>query len=94
MLDQYVLPRFVQYSISGAKAHNPKITQRVLIGRILTMAEGRWVCGSEFYANYMPTYSQRIGELVRGGAPIARAGCTNPEHRHEGNLAQYRLEKI
>lgn len=66
--------------------------QKVRIEAILRYSEGVWVCSSAFYGNYLPTFSQRIGEMIRAGAPILSAGCTNPTHKHDGNLAQYQWE--
>lgn len=59
---------------------------------ILAVANGWWVCGSAFYAIYLPTYSQRIGELVKQGYAIERGRCTDPTHKHKSSMAAYRTE--
>lgn len=50
-----------------------------------------WVCGTVFLSTYMPTYSQRIGELLVDGYPIERATCRDPAHEHSGGIAAYRM---
>lgn len=47
------------------------------------------VCGRTFLLNYMPTYSQRIGELRREGYIIESETCTL--HDHQGTIARYYL---
>lgn len=54
------------------------------------MVRTGWICGSHFLRNYMPTYSQRIGEMVAIGLPIERGICSNPGHKHKAPVAQYR----
>ena len=50
------------------------------------------VCGITFLQNYMPTYSQRIGELVRvRGHTINPIPCPNPTHTHNRNIGSYQL---
>ena len=52
----------------------------------------RWVCGSEFLAEFMPTYSQRIGDLRADGVPIQRGRCRGClGRRHRSPLGRYRL---
>jgi hypothetical protein len=65
-------------------------TQSRAIRHVLRQRRGQWVCGTAFYASYIPTYSQRIGELVKDGDPIERGDCDNPNHAHSGAIAQYR----
>lgn len=89
LVDRY-LPRAIVSALVRAQLIGTK--QKVRIEAILRYSEGAWVCGSAFYENYLPTFSQRIGEMIRADAPIATGRCTNPEHEHEGNLAQYRWE--
>ena len=53
-----------------------------------------WVCGSEFLRSWIPTYSQRIGELVAQGVPIERGRCSGCQGvRHRSPLGRYRLER-
>lgn len=65
-------------------------TQSRAIRHTLRKYTNEWICGTAFYAAYLPTYSQRIGELVKKGDPIERADCNNPNHSHTGTIAQYR----
>ena len=62
--------------------------------RILAMlrAYPEGVCGIRFLENYMPTYSQRIGELVRvKGYTINPIPCPHDWHKHNSNIASYQL---
>lgn len=59
--------------------------------RILAMLREGPVCGSQFLAAYMPTYSQRIGELTKRGYGIERVECKRDYHRHQSNIATYLL---
>mgnify|MGYP003395557006 CR=1 FL=1 len=58
--------------------------------RILSdLAAGGWVCGSEWYAQMMPTFAQRISELNRDEpGRIESRVCR--EHRHRSTIHQYR----
>ena len=50
------------------------------------------VCGSIFLADFMPTYSQRIGELRRDkGYTIIPVPCPYAFHKHNGNIGTYQL---
>lgn len=49
------------------------------------------VCATSFLAAYMPTYSQRIGELKVKGWVIVTERCT--QHDHDSKQIQYRLVK-
>ena len=49
-----------------------------------------WICGSGFLMGYLPTYSQRIGELIKDGVPIERQPCADPMHRHRSAVGSYR----
>lgn len=51
---------------------------------------GVGVCGTAFLRMYIPTYSQRIGELRRAGHQISRETCRI--HAHEGAIGYYTLE--
>jgi len=57
----------------------------------LTQVEGRWLCGTTFLRAYLPTYSQRIGELKNDGFNIESRACDNPTHEHRSSVAMYRL---
>lgn len=46
-------------------------------------------CGGYFYANFLPTFAQRISELNRSGWVIASRVCT--EHEHRGTIHTYSL---
>jgi hypothetical protein len=62
--------------------------------RILAMlrAEPEGVCGVTFLQTYMPTYSQRIGELRRDkGYTIIPIECPYSWHTHNGNIGTYQL---
>ena len=68
----------------------PPFTTTEQIRAVLIGAAGAWVCGSAFYANFLPTFSQRISELIAAGAPIERSRCDRPNHHHRGQIGQYR----
>lgn len=61
---------------------------------VIELADGAWVCGSYFYANYLPTFSQRISEFrTKEGLPISEGRpCTHPDHNHDSTIAEYRWE--
>jgi hypothetical protein len=61
--------------------------------RIIKMLQTAPVCGSTFLEAYMPTYSQRIGELRKKGYRIYRVKCPYDEHRHQSGIATYELSK-
>jgi hypothetical protein len=62
--------------------------------RILEMLRDGPVCGTAFLEAYMPTYSQRIGELTRDkGYRIYRVECPHDYHRHQSGIATYALSK-
>ena len=68
-----------------------KRTQHERILHLMTVYQGKWICGTALLFCHMPTYSQRIGEMVEAGAPIERQVCDNPEHRHESGVGSYRF---
>ena len=50
------------------------------------------VCGVTFLGYYMPTYSQRIGELRRDkGYTITAIECPYGHHTHNSNIGSYQL---
>ncbi len=62
--------------------------------RILTLLRDHpeGVCGITFLQTYMPTYSQRIGELRRNkGYTIIPVPCPYDWHQHNSNIATYQL---
>ena len=65
-------------------------TQHERIRRVLEGHQAGWVCGQYFLTMFIPTYSQRIGEMVRAGAPIERSRCADPNHEHESEIGAYR----
>lgn len=51
-----------------------------------------WVCGSHWYANFTPTFSQRISrDLKPRGYVIESRRCQRIEHSHRGTIHEYRL---
>lgn len=48
-------------------------------------------CGGYFYANYLPTFAQRISEMNAAGWVIASRLCT--DHEHRGTIHTYELVK-
>ena len=64
-------------------------TQTERIRRILS--GGFPICGIRFLNEYMPTYSQRIGELKRKGYDIERVSCPYPYHTHPRGIATYQM---
>jgi len=59
--------------------------------RILGMLRNGPVCGTTFLGAWLPTYSQRIGELRKKGYGIERIKCPNEFHRHKSQIATYVL---
>jgi hypothetical protein len=84
----------VYRSNEAVAAHNElisaKATDQIRILSLLAGANGRWICASAFYAIYLPTFSQRIGELVKEGYAITRGRCDNPAHKHRSSMGAYR----
>lgn len=68
----------------------PRSKDKTRITAVLTIREGLWVCGSAFLEGHIPTYSQRISEMVRDGADIERGTCTNSRHTHRSKMGAYR----
>jgi hypothetical protein len=69
------------------------MTQADEIEQMLSGAGAYGVCATVFLANYMPTYSQRIGELKRRrGLTITTKRCDHPGHNHNHNQLVYVLE--
>lgn len=60
---------------------------------IKMLQQGGTVCGSEFLSVYLPTYSQRIGELKKKGYRIYRVECPHDWHNHTSNIATYELAR-
>ena len=56
-----------------------------------TLQENTWVCGTSFQKMYIPTYSQRVADLIKKGHRIDRVSCDLDHHRHKGNVFMYRL---
>lgn len=68
-------------------------THSARIERMLRTAGPRGVCATQFLSVYMPTYSQRIGELKRSkGLNITTHPCDNEFHGHESRQIVYVLE--
>lgn len=62
--------------------------------RIIEMLKDGPTCGTDFLEAYLPTYSQRIGELIRRkGYRIYRVECTHEHHRHQSGIATYELSE-
>lgn len=61
--------------------------------RILSdLAGGDWYCGSAWYANWLPTFSQRVSEMnAEHPGLIESRVCRNPEHQHKSSIHEYRL---
>jgi len=83
--------RFIPNIIVSSVLRRATGTQHEKILTVLEYSTGAWVCGTAFMSNYLPTYSQRIGEMVKAGADIERGFCTDPSHKHKGSIGQYRL---
>lgn len=63
--------------------------------RILNMLNSRYpggVCATEFLEAFMPTYSQRIGDLKKEGWPVYTRRCGQMFHRHESRQIEYYLD--
>ena len=67
-----------------------ELSMRERVSWVIETANGSWVCGSYFYGSFMPTFSQRISELVAEGRPIERGRCHDPNHNHNSSLGAYR----
>lgn len=74
--------------IDNMNSHLPQV-DRIL--KLLWVKGFPWVCGTTFLSIYIPTYSQRIGELIVDGYGIERATCTDEHHKHSGGIAAYRM---
>lgn len=70
-------------------SHGP-YTQHERILQLLRQAGATGVCGRTFLQAYLPTYSQRIGELKRQGYEITSERCTAHPHGRS-HLARYTL---
>jgi hypothetical protein len=65
-----------------------KTWERIL--RDLRERQPDFVCGAEWYANYTPTFSQRISlDIKPRGYVIESRTCKR--HEHKGNVHEYRL---
>lgn len=54
------------------------------------LRENEWVCGSYWYANYTPTFAQRIStDLKPRGYVIESRPCKR--HEHIGAIHEYKL---
>jgi len=82
--------RFIPQLIVSSVLRRATGTQHEKILAVLEYSRGAWVCGTAFMANYIPTYSQRIGEIIKQGGKIERGLCSNPGHKHKGTIGQYR----
>ena len=63
----------------------------------ITDSDGNiWVDGVWFLSQYMPTYSQRIGELIEDGHAILRCQRSDirPLEKNEANVGCYRMEQV
>jgi hypothetical protein len=69
------------------------MSHRAMIEAMLHNAGHRGVCATWFLKNYMPTYSQRIGELKRKGLKITTKVCDREGHSHNSRQLIYVLEK-
>jgi len=67
-------------------------TQKERVTYVLFFADGAWVCGEAFLGGYIPTYSQRVGDLIKEGFPIARSTCSNKLHHHDSSIGSYRWD--
>lgn len=92
--ESYMPNRIVQSVLKHQEARRirteePAPSQIEKIEAALTYSKGSWVCGQSFLQAYIPTYSQRIGEMIVAGAPILRERCSHPGHNHRSSLGQY-----
>lgn len=89
--DEYpMLPSF-RFDTLHEVAQGRGYSQYDTVRFILEQAEGFWVCGSLFYAHYMPSARNRISEL-REQHTIVSEPCDSPvcHHRRLRNVARYR----
>ena len=70
--------------------HTTDWTQHEQIRAALHQQPGAWVCGTAFLQAHIPTYSQRIGEMIANGDPIVRDRCTDPAHSHRSQMGAYK----
>ncbi len=62
--------------------------------RILSdLADGSWKCGSEWYADMMPTFAQRISEL-NAIEPERIESRVCSQHKHRSTIHEYRDRTI
>ena len=93
-LEAYAAKRDVLDYLDLCEREMPSYTQKRAITFTLLRQEGKWVCGSYFLTAFIPTYAQRISELVRkDGEPIESQECRNPAHRHRSTVHAYRWNK-
>lgn len=59
-----------------------KLTQKEIILRELEVTGEDGIHSFSFYKNFMPTFSQRIGELIREGYNIVRINNGNKGARY------------
>lgn len=64
--------------------------QRILDDLRRARSRGEWCCGSDWYRNFTPTYSQRISiDLRPRGYVIESEVCK--DHEHKSSIHRYRL---
>jgi hypothetical protein len=65
-----------------------RVWERIL--RDLRERQPEYICGSEWYASYTPTFAQRISlDIKPHGYVIDSRPCKR--HEHIGNIHEYRL---
>ena len=69
-------------------------TSKQRLAALIAMGVGKWICGTAFLEIYEPTYSQRIGELIKDGEPIERGRCDDVAHNHRGSMGAYRAVPV
>ena len=55
------------------------------------LRENDCVCGTTFQKLFIPTYAQRVSDLVKKGHIIDRKKCDMGHHSHKGNVYMYGL---
>ena len=59
---------------------------------LIKLKEGRWVCVTEFMADYIPDYRRRLCDLKDDKVELECRKCET--HRHRGGVQEWRLKQL
>jgi hypothetical protein len=66
------------------------MTQQLKILQLLD--KGMWTCTSLMYAMYIADPRTRLAELKKAGYNLESRWCQNPDHRHDGQMKEWKLQ--